>query len=80
MATNGLRGRVEALEQAVAVVEGLPCIDCGLGHVDDVLTLDRLADRYQGVRDLVPAICGCACCEPVLRDLAAQLARVDGAA
>ena len=72
---NRLTRRVEALEQAIGVVEGLPCLDCGLGHIHDVLSLDRLAEHYAGSRESTPPLCPCACCAPIFADLVGRLSR-----
>jgi hypothetical protein len=77
---NGLTRRVEALEQVTAVMESLPCVDCGIGHLFEVLSLDRISARYEGSEESVPAICECACCAPVLCDLVGRFEAVDGAA
>ena len=76
----GLTRRVEALEQDVETDQSLPCARCGLGHVFDVLSLDRIGERSQGIRRPVPPICGCSCCAVTLRDLVGRLAHGDSVA
>lgn len=73
MGTGGLLRRVEALERDADVDGALPCRGCGLGHLFDVLTLDRLAARYAGAVEPVPPICGCPCRAPIRDDLVGRL-------
>ena len=70
---NGLTRRVAALEQAVGIVEALPCVDCGRAHAFEALSLERISATHLGEDVAVPEICGCACCRPVLRELVGRL-------
>ena len=76
---RGLARRVDVLEQAAGVIEALPCTGCGLAHVYEALSLDRISAVHMGEPVEIPEICGCACCEPVLRDLAGRFTRTGGA-
>jgi hypothetical protein len=78
--TNGLTRPVERLEAVVEADQSLPCARCGLGHVFEVLSLNRISERFQGSQEPLPATCARACCAPILDDLRARLAHVGGAA
>jgi len=72
---NSLVRRLEALAARINTDDGRPCATCGLGHVYDVLSLDRIQARFAGLTEPVPSICGCACCAPVFADLVERLSR-----
>ena len=72
---SGLARRIEALERSAKARASLPCGECGLGHVEDVVTLEWLQERHAGSREPLPATCACACCAPAIDDLATRFAR-----
>ena len=69
---NRLSRRVERLEQHAEAHQTLPCRDCGLGHVFEVLSLGRLSTLHRGASAPIPSICGCACCAAILCSLVAR--------
>ena len=73
--TSRLTRRVEALEQAVRITEGLPCLTCGRLHIYEAMSLERLGARFEGDPEPLPASCDCPCCRPAVDDLMARFAR-----